>query len=368
MDYTKIPPSRQRAGTFPHMVQQPPKPLYPGNRPVTARENYLCVLQGKLPYWMPVWLSDTQYCWPDVMQEHALWESDGPDWWGQQWVWEPTSHGLMPKPGSRVITDMARWEEQVTVPDFAQVDWESDAAIQTARYDPERCHLFHCATGVFERLHELMGMGEAMLAMYEEPEAVHAFNEMMVGYKTHLLSLVFRYYAPIDFIIYGDDWGTQRAGFFSNEMFRTFLLPYTRRIWDYVHSCGKYVELHSCGLTQQYIEEMIEMGLDAWTPQPINDLDWLTANYGDKLSLTVTVPGLEQARTEADVRRCVRRFVDDYAPRGYRVVATGLSALRDPQLERAAQEELYYNSLAYYAGVRAKMESEAARAAGDGQK
>ena len=352
IDISKIPPSRQRPGTFPYMVQQPPRPLYPEDRPVTPRENYLRVLRGELPYWMPVWLTDTQYCWPDVMQEHSLWESDGLDWWGQQWVWEPTSHGLMPKPGSKVITDMAHWRDQVRVPDFAEVDWESDAALQTARYDPDRCHLFHCATGVFERLHELMGMSDAMVAMYEEPEAVHEFNEMMVDYKKRLLGNIFKYYDPIDYIIYGDDWGTQRSGFFSNEMYQEFLMPYTKRIWEFVHSCGKYVELHSCGLTQQYIEEMIEMGLDAWTPQPINDLDKLTAKYGDKLSLTVNVPGLAGATNEAEVRSCIRSFVDDYAPRGHRVVANGLSVLRDPQLLRTAYEELYYASSEYYAKVR----------------
>ena len=350
----EFPPSRQREGTFPYMVQQPPRPLYPGDRPVTARENYLCVLQGKLPYWMPIWLTDTQYCWPDVMQEHSLWESDGVDWWGQQWVWEPTSHGLMPKPGSRIITDITRWREQVKVPDFADVDWESDAALQTARYDPDRCHLYHCPTGIFERLHELMTMTDAMVAMCEEPEAVHDFNDMMVDYKARQLDLIFKYYAPIDFIIYGDDWGTQRAGFFSNEMFREFIVPYTKRVCQHVHSRGKYVELHSCGLTQQYIDEIIEMGFDAWTPQPINNLDNLTAKYGDKISLTVTIPGLDKAATEAEVRACVRTFVDEYAPRGGRVVANGISALkaRDNDLATAAMEELYYDSLAYYAKQR----------------
>ena len=352
LDTANMPKSRQREGTFPWIMQQPPRPLYPSDRPVTARENYLRVLKGETPYWMPIWITDTQYCWPDVMQEHSLWESDGLDWWGQQWVWEPTTHGLMPKPGSKVLTDITKWKEQVRVPDFKDVDWESDAAIQTARYDPDRCHLYHCPTGIFERLHELAGMADAMLFMCEEPEAVHEFNDMMVDYKCRQLDLVFKYYDPIDFIIYGDDWGTQKSGFFSNDMYDEFIMPYTKRIWDFVHSKGKFVELHSCGLTQQYIEEFIEMGLDAWTPQAINDLDNLTTKYGDKLSLTVNIPGIAKAKTEAEVRTCIRSFVDDYAPRGHRVVATGLTNIPDKSLLPAAYEELYYDSSEYYAKVR----------------
>ena len=178
------------------------------------------------------------------------------------------------------------------------------------RYDPDRCHLFHCVEGIFERLHELVPMDETLLAMYEEPEAVKDFFDMMVDYKIKICDIVFEKYAPIDYIIWGDDWGTQKAGFFSNDMFREFIMPYTKRVWDHVHDTGRYIELHSCGLTQQYIEEFVEMGLDAWTPQPINDLDMLTEKYGDKISLTVTIPGLETAKTEAEVRKAVKEFVD----------------------------------------------------------
>ena len=60
---------------------------------------------------MPIWLTDSQYCWPDVMQEHALWEGDGPDWWGQEWVFEPMSKGQMPKPGTRTIYDITNWRK-----------------------------------------------------------------------------------------------------------------------------------------------------------------------------------------------------------------------------------------------------------------
>lgn len=347
VDFDKMPPSRQPEGTFPYMMQQPPKPLFPGNRPITAKENYLRIFRGEKPCWMPVWLVDSQYCWPDVYQEHALWEGDGPDWWGQEWVYEPTVKGQMPKPGTRVITDITKWQEEVTIPDLDAVDWEGDAKIQTARYDPDRPHLFHVVEGIFERLHELMPVDETLLAMYEEPEQVHAFNEMMVGYKIRLMDIVFKHYDPIDYIIWGDDWGTQRAGFFSNEMFREFLMPYTKRCWDWVHEQGKFVELHSCGLTQQYIEEFVEMGLDAWTPQDINDLDMLTRKYAEKIALTVSVPQVNEAKSAKEAREHIRKFVDTYAPRGK--VICGSIMNPDPEITKAAMEELYNYSSDFYA-------------------
>ena len=347
LDYDKMPPSRQPEGTFPHMAQQPPKPLYPGNRPITAKENLLRVYRGETPMWMPIWLTDSQYCWPDVYAEHALFEGDGLDWWGQEWVYVPDAGGQMPKPGTRVIYDIANWQNEVVFPDLDAPDWKEDAIMQTSRYDPDRAHLFHCVEGIFERLHEMMPMDEAMIAFYEEPEAVHSFFDRMVQYKIDLMERVFKYYAPIDYIIYGDDWGTQRAGFFSNEMYQEFIMPYAKRVFDWVHGTGRYIELHSCGLTQQYIEEFIEMGLDAWTPQPINDLDMLTEKYGDKIALTVMVDGVGTAKSEGEARQIIRSFVDKYAPRG-KVIA-GPIMNPDEKIRKAALEALYNYSSEFYA-------------------
>jgi hypothetical protein len=346
IDFEKMPPSRQPKGTFPYMMQQPPKPLYPGNRPITAKENLLRIYRGEKPSWMPIWLTDSQYCWPDVYQEHALWEGTGYDWWGQHWTYEPNIMGQMPTPGYRVISDITKWKEEVTFPDLDSVDWEGDAKIQTSRYDPDRAHLFHAVEGIFERLHEMMPMDETLVAMYEEPELVHDFFEAMVGYKIKLMGIVFKHYAPIDYIIWGDDWGHQRSGFFSNEMFREFIMPYTKRCWDWVHDSGRFIELHSCGLTQQYIDEFVEMGLDAWTPQPINDLDMLTKKYGEKICLTVNQPEIAAASSEKEARELIRKFVDKYAPRGK--VISGPITNADDKIRNAALEELYNYSSEFY--------------------
>jgi hypothetical protein len=95
-------------------------------------------------------------------------------------------------------------------------------------------------------------------------------------------------------------------------------MPYTKEVLGLgFHNTGRFVELHSCGLTQQYIEEFVEMGLDAWTPQPINDLD-----IADEKVRRKNMPDGETSRKSA--RRNPKRkpgnlsgkFVDKYAPRG----------------------------------------------------
>jgi uroporphyrinogen-III decarboxylase len=347
IDYEKIPPSKQPPGTFPFMLQQAPRPLYPGDRPITARENLLRVFRGEKPCWIPIWLIDNQYAWPDIYAEHAPFEGTGFDWWGQHWTYEPGVAGQMPTPGYRVITDITKWREQVKFPTLDGMPWDEDAAIQTARYDPDRAHVFHCVEGIFERLHEMMPMDETMIAMYEEPDEVKAFFDGMRQYKIDLLKIIFEKYAPVDYIIYGDDWGHQRSGFFSNDMFREFIMPYTKPVWDYVHESGRYVELHSCGLTQQYIKEIVEMGADAWTPQAINDFDMLTRDYGEKIAITVPIDGVAETKSGKEARELVRKWVDKFAPRGKLVAGAIMNP--DPEVSKAAFEELYNYSSEFYA-------------------
>jgi hypothetical protein len=330
------------------MLQQVPAPL--GQRPVTPRENQRLVYTGGIPYWTPVWLQDNQYCWPDVVLEHPMYEQDGFDWWGAEWVDVKVAGGMMIKPGTVRLHNLAQWRTEMPPPDLEKVNWEEDAALQTARYDPDRMHVFHCPEGLFERLHESMPFDDALAAFYDEPEALRDFFDGVADFKIELLKKVFTHYDPIDYIIYGDDWGTQRSGFFSNQMFRDMIMPPTKRIWDYVHSTGRFIELHSCGLTQQYIEEIIEMGADAWTPQEINDFDMLTEKYGRKIAVTVPVRGVDTAQNEEEARQLVRDYVDKYAPRG-KLIAT-IPFNQNFAITAAAGDELYKYSSAYYAKLR----------------
>lgn len=100
-------------------------------------------------------------------------------------------------------------------------------------------------------------------------------------------SKVFQYYGRVDGILCHDDWGTARAGFCSNEMFREQIMPATKRFFDYVKGQEKFIELHSCGKNIQYVPEMIEPGIDLWSPQlTVNDPDELyrySLNYYNKL-------------------------------------------------------------------------------------
>lgn len=341
---------RQKPGTFPWMFQQKKEPIE--GRPLSIRENYRRAMVGENPLWMPAYIYETCIVWPDVIEEHPVPEVDGVDWWGTEWIMQEEIGGMMVKPGTRIITDISKWEEEVAFPDIEAVDWETDGKKIASRLDPDRPHIYQCVEGLFERLHELMPFDETILAMSDEDEVEYAksFFERMADYKIETCKKVFENYGRIDGVLYHDDWGTQRAGFFSNEMFREIIMPPTKRILDFIKSRGMYIELHSCGLNIQYVPEMIEMGIDCWNPQLlINDPKHLKETYGDRMTFVAPILGLDgpEEMDEEEIRGIVRGFIDEFAP-GKRTIAWALCPFDKPEREAIALDELYKYSFEKY--------------------
>jgi len=343
-DYTKW---WQKPGTFPANVQQPKPPIEP--RPISVRENYIRCVRGEKPFWMPAYGYESNTVWPDAMEECPVPEVAGFDWWGVEWAPSSKIGGMMVKPGTRTINDFANWRDEFEFPDVSKVDFKTDGEKIAASLDPERPHIYECVKGIFERLNEVIPFDEALLAFYEEPEALADFFRCMADYKIETCTKIFENYGRVDGVCYHDDWGTQRAPFFSEDMFREQLLPETKRFFSFIKGTGRFIELHSCGRNMDYVPMMLEMGVDMWTPQDgVNDPDFLVPEYGDKMAFAFRVKGINgPGVTEEQVRRAVRDFVDTYGKCG-RVMAQ----LRvDPEYSERlpwARDELYNYSLEYY--------------------
>lgn len=338
-DYSKF---WAEEGSFPWLFQQALPPIT--GRPISVRENYARCVRGEQPYWMPTYFLEKNILWPDAVEEHPVPEKNGFDWWGVDWYMEPGIGGMITKPGTRVISDFAEWKNEVEWPDLGCVDFASDGKKLQARLDPDRPHIFECTEGVFERLHEMMPFDESLLAFYEEPELLEEFFQRIADYKIEVCQKVFENYGVVDGVLYHDDWGTQRGGFFSNEMFREQIMPATKRIMDYIKSQGKFIELHSCGKNIQYVPEMIELGIDMWTPQVgINEPDFLVEHYGDRMTFAFDMPIAPNA-TESQIRQQTRDFVDRFGAKG-RVMCWIMGT---PDQSAIAGDELYTYSSAYY--------------------
>jgi uroporphyrinogen decarboxylase len=126
------------------------------------------------------------------------------------------------------------------------------------------------------------------LAMY--PEQIHRLSEKLCEIHLANLEKWLGAVGPyIDVILFGDDLGSQNGPMISPEMYREFVKPYHRRLWNRAKELANAkVMLHSCGGIEPLLSDMIEAGLDATNPVQITakgmNAAHLKDRYGGKLT------------------------------------------------------------------------------------
>ena len=88
------------------------------NRPITPRENMIRYLKGENPLWMPDTRRDCATICPYVMPDSYARAFGGIDWFGIDWTYEPKSNAAMVTPGTRRLSDITAWEEELVFPDL----------------------------------------------------------------------------------------------------------------------------------------------------------------------------------------------------------------------------------------------------------
>jgi uroporphyrinogen decarboxylase len=114
--------------------------------------------------------------------------------------------------------------------------------------------------GLFERTWALRGFDDALADAAAQPEF---YEELMEAVAEHQLAIVDRLLElPVDGIMFGDDWGYQRGVLLGPERWRRTLKPRLARMYERVHTAGKYTLSHCCGSIVDIMDDLIEIGLD----------------------------------------------------------------------------------------------------------
>ncbi|MHA1987855.1 MAG: uroporphyrinogen decarboxylase family protein [Promethearchaeota archaeon] len=163
-----------------------------------------------------------------------------------------------------------------------------------------------------EALFEGMTVGRVVYNMRKNPQFIH---EVMKEYTKLNLEFVKRYAeAGIDIVFYYDDLGYKGRSMFSLENFRTFMLPYYKKIYQECHKYGIFIIQHSCGYVDKLLPDMVNAGLDcieALEPAAGVELAHLKETLGDRLSF---MGGMDATRTlsfgtpkevKEEVKRCI---------------------------------------------------------------
>ena len=316
--------------------------------PITPRENFKRFMAGKDYMWTPCsadFVTVMPRELPDVSSRDFIFDKDvpaenihtgGKDMFGIDWEYIPSAGGSMVRPGNPLLVpDICEWEKTVKFPDFSSYDWEGMAERLKNVVNDDRVVVTWVFNGLFERLISFMEFENAALAFVDEDEqdAVHRLFDKLCDMYDELFDKIHKY-LNTDIIYFHDDWGSQRAPFFSKAVCEEMLVPYLKRVCESAHKRGMYIDFHSCGQVELLVPCMIEAGVDIWSGQPMNDRIKILQNYGDKIKLNLS-PNIpfaipkdeEEAKKLAeDAEIAIKEFIDTYKPYMKSIVVSAMQA------------------------------------------
>jgi uroporphyrinogen decarboxylase len=162
-------------------------------------------------------------------------------------------------------------------------------------------------------------MEPLLMDFVENPEFVHELLDRICDYNIAHISKALEY--DIDAVHFGDDWGSQHGLIMGQRLWKKFIQPRLKRMFDVVLAAGKFVSIHSCGDVDELFDPLLDIGLSCFNPfQPeVMDVYELLPRYRGRLSF---FGGLSTQKTLPfgsvdDVRRESRRLLELGSRGGY---------------------------------------------------
>lgn len=211
------------------------------------------------------------------------------DGWGVSWSWPEDQIGGFPLHDDehKVLKDILKWKEVVKAPaiNTSDADWAAAIAHANSIDTNEEYRTVMFGPGIFEMTHMLMGMEDALMGLYEEPEAMHELIDYFTQYELDFAKVLIDRLHPTA-LFHHDDWGSQINSFVSPDMFEEFFLPAYKKIYGFYKANGvEIIVHHSDSYAANLIPHMIEMGMDVWQGvMRTNNIPEVIKKYGGKLS------------------------------------------------------------------------------------
>ncbi|MDD5708274.1 MAG: uroporphyrinogen decarboxylase family protein [Kiritimatiellae bacterium] len=160
---------------------------------------------------------------------------------------------------------------------------------------------------LWERMHFICGMENAMAWLYEYPEDMELFADRILEY--HLAEVERLGTMGIDCIFHQDDWGNQQGLMISPAKWREFFKPRYAQLFGRCHALGMANFMHSCGNILDIMADLAEIGLDVLQVQQPDCMglervfetarDRLTLSIMPDIQVFLPTASVEQVRKES---------------------------------------------------------------------
>lgn len=184
--------------------------------------------------------------------------------------------------------------------------------------NPDLFRISSIGFSLFERAWSMRGMENLLMDMIEHPGFVHELFDRICDLNVAQIDEAMKF--DIDAFQFGDDWGSQAGLMMGPTLWREFIKPRIRRMYQHVRAAGKFVMIHSCGKVQELFPELVECGLQVFNPfQPeVMDVFEMKRQYHGRLAFYggISVQRLLPHGTPDEVRTEVRRLLRELGKSG----------------------------------------------------
>jgi len=199
-------------------------------------------------------------------------------------------HDSTPEHVDFTVKDRAGWEEHIK-PHLVKLDRRRinfDAYRKEKAFSQVKGRFFTWSgVAPFEQMHPVCGHEYMLMGMALDPDWV---KDMVMTYAEftimHLEELFAEEGRP-DGMFFYEDMGFKGKPFMSPEMYREIMQPGHRRLFEFAHSMGLKVIVHSCGYVEPLVPGLIEAGMDCLQAMEVKagmDLVRLAERFGDRIA------------------------------------------------------------------------------------
>jgi uroporphyrinogen decarboxylase len=188
------------------------------------------------------------------------------------------------------VKECPQWEEQIK-PHLLKVDRRR---IPFGAYRSQKAlaqveNRAFCWSGVapFEQMHPVCGHEYMLMGMALDPDWV---KDMVLTYADftimHLEVLLAEEGRP-DFFFFYEDMGFKDKPFMSPTMYEEIVQPGHQKLFDYVHSKGCKVMVHSCGFVEPLVPGLVQAGMDCLQAMEVKagmHMPRMAETYGGKIA------------------------------------------------------------------------------------
>jgi uroporphyrinogen decarboxylase len=133
------------------------------------------------------------------------------------------------------------------------------------------------------------------MSLYDDPGFLQDLVEITVDFAVKAINRMAK--ASVDAMILSDDYGASAQGLLRPQQFKAIYKPGLKKIIDCIKANHLPVFLHCCGRVYDYLDDLVEIGIEAYHPLQRTagmDLATVKKQYGDRICL---VGNIDSSRT-----------------------------------------------------------------------